>query len=81
MADIRRKNWHVWLVLNSDRTKRQHIIACGPQQARKVAAALWSVRYADVSAQCCSTQLPPGEGHGPRLAPEKVVHRYGIPSW
>jgi hypothetical protein len=81
MADIRRKSWHVWLTMTHDHTKQQHVISCGPQQARKLVAALWSVKYADVDAQCCSRQLPPGEGHGPRLAPEKVIYRYGLVNW
>jgi hypothetical protein len=56
------------------------VIACGPQQARKCAAALWMARYVDVTATCLSRRLPTAEGHGPRPAPAYVVQRYAVPA-
>lgn len=71
----RGKIWHVWRVVHTDR--HHDIIASGPQQARKVAAALWMTKYNETKASCISTQLPVAEAHGPRLAPGSIIDRFG----
>jgi len=71
------KQWHLWRC-GAGLGQTMDVIACGPQQARKLAAALWMARYGEVTAVCVSKRLPLVEGHGPRLAPVNVVQRYGF---
>jgi hypothetical protein len=71
------KQWHLWRC-GAGPGQTMDVIACGPQQARKLAAALWMARYGEVTAVCVSKRLPLVEGHGPRLAPVNVVQRFEV---
>lgn len=71
MSMFNKKQWHIWRATCGERAV--DVVACGGQQARKVAAALWMVRYAEVGAACVSRGLSCAEGHGPRLATEGLV--------
>jgi hypothetical protein len=74
MARFEEKQWHVWRATCGGRV--QDVVACGGQQARKVAAAIWNVRYAEVASACISRVLSRAEGHGPRLAPAGLAERF-----
>jgi hypothetical protein len=68
------KQWHVWRVAYND--SAMDVVSCGGQQARKVAAALWVIKYADTHATCVSRALSRAEGHGPRLAQAGLLERF-----
>jgi hypothetical protein len=74
MPKLNEKQWHIWRATCGERAV--DVVACGGQQARKVAAAFWMVRYAEVGAVCVSRVLSRGEGYGPRLAPEGLAERF-----
>jgi acetaldehyde dehydrogenase (acetylating) len=74
MPRFNEKQWHVWRATCGGRAL--DVVACGGQQARKLAAAVWGVRYAEVASACVSRILSRAEGHGPRLAPAGLVERF-----
>ena len=77
MPKLFEKQWHIWRATTDKRPGVSlDVVSSGPQQARKVAAAFWSLTYADVTATCLSRALPAGKRNGPRLASPMMVERY-----
>jgi len=77
MPKLNEKLWHIWRATTPTRLNATlDVVSSGPQQARKVAAAFWSLTYAEVAATCLSRALPEFERNGPRLASPQMVERY-----